>query len=57
VRHDIRTERRWLRDFVEQIRSYKKNGNSQREKAGRCKEYLGKINVKKQRKTVCDGDE
>jgi hypothetical protein len=48
VRHGIRTERRWLRDFLEEVRTYKKNGNSQREKAGRCREYFGKVNVKRQ---------
>ena len=57
MRHDIRTERRWLRDFLEQVRGYKKNVKSQREKAGRCKEFLGKINVKRQRQMAYDGEE
>jgi hypothetical protein len=30
---------------------------SQREKAGRCKEFLGKMNVKRQRQMAYDGEE
>ena len=43
--------------FFRASQKLRENGNSQRERAGRCKEYSGKINVKAQTQTAYDGEE